>query len=170
MKETAASLGVMAAAGLAITIYLCWTTPATPTAVCLTHKEARQLWPNRHIFWYGSRHGADEGQKCWSNRRHGPPRGIRIDPVDPIFPPKAEHRRLELDNSKEVMPDAGLEAEHNKKEPRLASGAEEEDHCCWPALDADPNGNIVEVPEPFVRRWYEFPTVFVFYRQRYVNP
>jgi len=49
------------------------------SAVCLTKKEARHLWPRKHIYWYSRDH-------CWSNRR-GPPRGIKIDA--PILPDKA---------------------------------------------------------------------------------
>jgi len=141
--------------------------PAHGTAVCLSHKEARQLWPKLHIFWYGSRHGASEGQKCWSNRRHGPPRGIKIEPMtDPVFPKRAidpERRRLQLDNSM-------AKDESERTEPEIArvpqQGSDDLPECCWPPLNADASGNIVEPPEPFVRRWYEFPTVFV----RLVNP
>lgn len=46
--------------------------PANGTPVCLTKKEARVLWPKRHLYWYGNDH-------CWSNRRGGPPRNLRYD-------------------------------------------------------------------------------------------
>lgn len=42
------------------------------SAVCLTKYEARQLWPKRHLYWYSSDH-------CWSNRRGGPPSGVKYD-------------------------------------------------------------------------------------------
>ena len=102
-------------------------TPAGTREVCLTKKEARQLWPRRHIYWYSSDH-------CWSNRR-GPPKGIKVDPIDPVFPPKAL-----------------------AQEPETASA--NNDHCCWPLLDTDPSGNIAEPPLTWKERWYEFPTVF----------
>jgi hypothetical protein len=49
------------------------THPAAAGAVCLSKKEARELWPRKHIYWYSKKH-------CWSNRR-GPPRNLRIDPI-----------------------------------------------------------------------------------------
>ena len=141
-NETISSLAVMALAGSAIAVLLLWTTPAEP-GVCLSKSEARQLWPHRHIYWYSKDH-------CWSNRR-GPPRGLKLDPIIEPTPKRA----------KEVMPD---EPKHdtNKKEPLPAMG--EADECCWPLLDYDASGNLIEPPEPFTRRWYEFPTVFVFFR------
>jgi hypothetical protein len=79
---------------------------------------------------------------CWSNRR-GPPRGIKIDPVpdDPVFPKRAMAKDLQ-------------------------TTSKDNDDCCWPALDHDASGNLVEPPVSFKDRWYEFPSVFVFYRQR----
>src|SRR5262245_14131244 len=97
-NDTAASLATLLIVGVTITIaLLIMTAPAPGSQVCLTKKEARQLWPRRHIYWYSSDH-------CWSNRRGGPPRGIKIDPVpdDPVFP------------------------KHSMAQ------APEEDHCCWP--------------------------------------
>src|SRR5262245_9040412 len=44
-----------------------------PAGVCLSKKEARELWPKAHLYWYSKHH-------CWSNRR-GPPSGLRMDPV-----------------------------------------------------------------------------------------
>jgi len=126
-RDAVASLSVLALCGMVIFILMWWTTPATPETVCLTKKEARQLWPRRHIYWYSSHH-------CWSNRR-GPPRGIKMDPVDPVFPPK-------------VL----------AKEPEAASA--DNDHCCWPLLDTDASGNVAEPPLTWKERWYEFPTVF----------
>lgn len=48
---------------------------AAASSVCLTKKEARELWPRQHIYWYSKNH-------CWSNRR-GPPRNLKIDPIKP---------------------------------------------------------------------------------------
>jgi hypothetical protein len=75
---------------------------------------------------------------CWSNRR-GPPSGIRIDKVP----------------AKEAM------AKEEKP-------GEDQDHCCWPVLDTDGSGNLVEPPARFTDRWYEFPNVFSFFRQRMI--
>jgi hypothetical protein len=75
---------------------------------------------------------------CWSNRR-GPPRNIKVDPVP------ATHAMAKVE-----APD------------------EQTDNCCWPVLDADASGNLVEPPMAFVQRWYEFPKVFTFYRQRMI--
>src|SRR5262252_3810906 len=113
-SETAWSLTTLliVAITLAIMAFLL-ATPAGTREVCLTKKEARQLWPRRHIYWYSSDH-------CWSNRR-GPPKGIKVDPIDPVFPPKAL-----------------------AKEPEEASA--DNDHCCWPELDADASGNLAEPP------------------------
>jgi hypothetical protein len=102
--------------------------------VCLTKSQARELWPKKHLYWYSRDH-------CWSNRRGGPPRGIKVDPVeDPVFP--ARHTMAK---------------------------AEEEPECCWPQLDADASGNIAEIPRTFGERWYEFPSVFQLFRQRYIE-
>ena len=126
-NDTAASLATITAAGLGIFLLLWWTQPVYPRDVCLTKKEARELWPTRHIYWYSKHH-------CWSNRR-GPPKGIKVDPVDPVFPPK-------------VL----------AKEPEAASA--DNDYCCWPPLDVDANGTYAEAPPTFLSRWYEFPKVF----------
>ncbi len=138
-NDTAASLATIAAAGLGLFALLWWTTPASP-GVCLTKKEARHLWPRQHIYWYSKDH-------CWSNRR-GPPRGIKLDPIDPVFPKSSlaqePRRRLELD-----------------KTSAIEAASASEDYCCWPLLDVDPSGNVIEPPLTWRERWYEFPQVFV---------
>lgn len=45
---------------------------AKGSPACLTKSEARQLWPKRHLYWYSGNH-------CWSNRRGGPPTGVKYD-------------------------------------------------------------------------------------------
>src|SRR5215471_8608301 len=98
--DTIASLTTLLVVAVTLVILaLILATPARTADVCLTKKEARHLWPRQHIYWYSSHH-------CWSNRR-GPPRGIKMDPIDPVFPPKAL-----------------------AKEPEAAST--DNDHCCWP--------------------------------------
>src|SRR5262245_11000295 len=72
-NNTAASAATMAIAGLGLFILMLLMTTAAPAAVCLSKKEARELWPKAHLYWYSKHH-------CWSNRR-GPPSGLRMDPV-----------------------------------------------------------------------------------------
>jgi hypothetical protein len=57
--------------GFGIVLLLVQLAPAS--SLCLSKKEARELWPKRHIYWYSKDH-------CWSNRR-GPPRGLKMDPI-----------------------------------------------------------------------------------------
>ena len=73
-NDTAASAATFLVAGLALILMLLWVSTAAPaTGICLSKKDARQLWPKQHIYWYSKHH-------CWSNRR-GPPRNLRMDPV-----------------------------------------------------------------------------------------
>ena len=92
------------------------------TTVCLTKKEARQLWPRQHTYWYSR-------NRCWSNRR-GPPRNLRMDPVVNSL-------------AKDTAP--------KDKVPV--------DTCCWPDLDRDANGVIVEPPRQFWDRWNDQPWI-----------
>src|SRR5215831_1354031 len=88
---------ILLATGMAIVvaamILLIASTAGHGRELCLTKQEARHLWPKKHLYWYS-------GDHCWSNRRGGPPRGIKIDPVpnDPVFPKQK--------STKEVVPDA----------------------------------------------------------------
>ena len=120
-NDTAASAATFLVAGLALILMLLWVSTAAPAAgICLSKKDARQLWPKAHLYWYSKHH-------CWSNRR-GPPRNLRMDPVV---------------NS--------LAKEHAPKEPA--------DKCCWPDLDRDANGQIVEPPRQFWDRWNDQPWI-----------
>jgi hypothetical protein len=104
--------------------------------VCLSKSEARHLWPKKHLYWYSSEH-------CWSNRRGGPPRGIKIDPLPP------DKRAMAMD-FKVAQPAANV------------SGT----------VPSSPAHITVEPGErapSFLERWYEFPKVFSFFR-RLVNP
>lgn len=47
------------------------------SSVCLTKKEARHLWPTKHIWWFRDK---QTGDRCWSDRR-GPPRNLKLEPV-----------------------------------------------------------------------------------------
>lgn len=37
-------------------------------AKCLSLSQARERWPDRHVYWYHN----DDGARCWSNRRGAP--------------------------------------------------------------------------------------------------
>jgi hypothetical protein len=105
-------------------------TETDATSICLTKKQARHLWPTRHIWWFRDK---ETGDRCWSNRRRGPPRNLHIDPVDPVFPKRAMAK----------VPD----------EPKAA----DTDNCCWPQLDRDANANVIEAPRSFIDRWQDQP-------------
>jgi hypothetical protein len=107
--------------GFGIVLLLVQLAPAS--SLCLSKKQARELWPKRHIYWYSKHH-------CWSNRR-GPPRNLKIDPIVNSL-------------AKEPAP----------KEPK-----EPADTCCWPDLDRDANGQIVEPPRQFFERWNDQPWI-----------
>jgi hypothetical protein len=72
IRETVAAL-LLATMVAAVAVAIIGIGAARGGPICLTKKEARELWPRRHIYWY-SKH------RCWSNRR-GPPRNLKIDPV-----------------------------------------------------------------------------------------
>ena len=100
LRETAWSLATLMVAGLAIFLLLLWvsTAPAKDRPeVCLSKKEARQLWPRQHIYWYSKDH-------CWSNRR-GPPRNLKFDPV------------FSKAHAQEVMPDPKRPTDDHKNRP-----------------------------------------------------
>ena len=120
-NDTAASAATFLVAGLALVLMLLWVSTAAPAAgICLSKKDARQLWPKAHLYWYSKHH-------CWSNRR-GPPRNLRMDPVVNSL-------------AKDTTP----------KEPM--------DKCCWPDLDRDANGVVVEPPRQFWDRWNDQPWI-----------
>jgi hypothetical protein len=125
-NDTAGSLTTLAVCGLSLFLLLLLMSTAAPASrVCLSKSEARHLWPKQHIYWYSKDH-------CWSNR-HGPPRNLKFDPVDPVFPKRAMAKVPE--------------------EPKAADA----DRCCWPQLDTDANGSIVEPPRSFIDRWQDQP-------------
>jgi hypothetical protein len=73
-RETAGILATLVIAGITLFLLMLWVTSAAASPICLTKSEARKLWPRQHIYWYSKDH-------CWSNRRGGPPRGIKIERV-----------------------------------------------------------------------------------------
>jgi hypothetical protein len=72
IRETVAAL-LLATVIAAMAVAIIGMNAARGGLICLTKKEARELWPRQHIYWY-SKH------RCWSNRR-GPPRHLKMDPV-----------------------------------------------------------------------------------------
>ena len=119
-SDTAASLLVLLIVGLGLAILALVFVPRAAGAetVCLSKKEARHLWPKRHIYWYGPNH-------CWSNRR-GPPRGLKVDPI------------INHSADKKIAPDVRAEAAKPKYTAPLNSSESLriiEDGCCWPKLE-----------------------------------
>lgn len=111
-NETAMSAATMLVAGLALFLLVLWTTTAAPAGVCLSKKEARELWPKKHIYWYSK-------DRCWSNRR-GPPRHLKIDPIiDNKRSMATTTSWKDIKAQEEPVPVA-----RNKKEPRRKIGAE----------------------------------------------
>ena len=101
-NDTYGALVTLALAGaILFVLAVILATPALPADVCLSKKEARQLWPRSHLYWYSKDH-------CWSNRR-GPPRGLRMDPV------VNSHAQ-----AKEVVPNEAARDGDNKKRPRVS--------------------------------------------------
>jgi len=111
-NDTAASLATVMICGFVLFVLalLLSTTIAVPAALCLSKKEARQLWPRQHIYWYSKDH-------CWSNR-HGPPRGLHIDPV---VKPMAQATSKQPRPDDVVPADQFNEIDAQAKDPFLAA-------------------------------------------------
>ncbi len=68
---------------------VCAWTPLQPSgdalaaAECLSHSEARTLWPRDHLRWHGASH-------CWDNRRKGDNRRDYQQETDPEAIPAAK--------------------------------------------------------------------------------
>jgi hypothetical protein len=130
-NETVAALCTIAVVGFALFILaLLLAVPAGTAEVCLSKREARELFPRAHLYWYSRQH-------CWSNRR-GPPRGLKLDPIIEPTPKRA----------KEVMPDART-AEDNKKEPPLPGAIREVHPSEYNELDAAADQDPFFKAEPF---------------------
>ncbi len=97
--------------------------PTEAASICLTKTQARELWPTRHIWWFIDK---ETGNRCWSNRRRGPPRGIKIDPIIP------NHARAEVkdETAKKLLPAPKMEAPLRSDGPLQII----RDGCCWPKL------------------------------------
>lgn len=118
--------------------------PAHGSAVCLTHSEARKLWPKRHLYWYSSDH-------CWSNRRGGPPRNLRYDlirenhaeavpekkkPEPSIFYPGVSYAGLPVPRT--MMDHAPTTFSFRLLDiDELTSQIPDPPECCWPELNPD---------------------------------
>ena len=115
-SDTASSLTTLVICGIVLFVLaLLLATPAVPATLCLSKKEARELWPRSHLYWYSRDH-------CWSNRR-GPPRGLRLDPV-------VNHTA-----QKKIAPAARAEARDEEILPE----------CCWPRLEEPtPYEDVIE--------------------------
>lgn len=130
-----------------VAIVLLIATAATQSsAVCLTKSEARQLWPKKHLYWYSADH-------CWSNRRGGPPTGVKYDLIreNHAEEKSAESRQKKAEvvfpQVKQIIPwlDPKLyEAKASTLSHRLldideltANNNPDPPECCWPELKPD---------------------------------
>jgi hypothetical protein len=120
-SDTSASLSIMVLVGAVLFVLMILITTAPGAAeICLSKKQARELWPRQHIFWYSR-------DRCWSNRR-GPPRNLKFDPV---FSHHAEDK---------ILPAPKLQAPLRSDEPLKVT----EDGCCWPLLEDLPHEALRE--------------------------
>jgi hypothetical protein len=103
---------------LAVMIFA-MTRTAAADSICLSKKEARQLWPKRHIYWYSKDH-------CWSNRR-GPPRNLKLDLI-----PNKNATTIEASFAK-ILP-APIYDQLPRSRPQIMQ-PDPPDDCCWPPLD-----------------------------------
>ena len=137
--------------GFGIVLLLVQFAPAS--SVCLSKKEARELWPQRHLYWYSKDH-------CWSNRR-GPPRNIKIDPVvnssaqatttEWTDVPQASNKIKKQNQLKREAPDKVVSAPLDSREPLRI----EKDFCCWPDLQ-QLEREVVEMHWKRLKGWLEY--------------
>jgi hypothetical protein len=140
-REITVSLFWLAVVVAVLAIGFYFVNTANGSTVCLSKSEARHLWPKRHIYWYSKRH-------CWSNRR-GPPRGLKIDPVDPVFPKQSKAAKTET-------PDFA----------KLASAAIAETPIIDEQVIVDGSGNGASPPRTFEDRWRDQPWIGVILIER----
>ena len=115
-NETGAILATLVMAGVAFFLLMLWVTMAPASTLCLSKKEARELWPRSHLYWYSSSH-------CWSNRR-GPPRGLRIDKIRDNHAEDTNKSDRQPNKMVRVIPITKPQAWQN----------DFEDYCCWPSM------------------------------------
>ncbi len=124
------------------------TAVASAAPVCLSKSEARKLWPRAHLYWYSVDH-------CWSNRRGGPPRGIRYDLIRENHAQASKADRLDATPKPTVMfpevkqvipwldpklytPKAATLSHRLLDIDELTSkNSVDPPECCWPELNAD---------------------------------
>ena len=114
-NETGAILATLLMAGIGFCLLMLWATTAPASALCLTKKEARTLWPKSHLYWYS-------GDHCWSNRR-GPPRGLRIDKINDSHAEDVGKSDKQPNRTVRVIPITKPEWQNDF-----------EDYCCWPSM------------------------------------
>lgn len=125
----------------ALILMLVQTVPAD--AICLTKKQARYLWPRQHIYWYSKNH-------CWSNRRGGPPRNIKMDPI--------VNSHAQVPTKQQVFDKRPA----TKQDKILDMDEWRANNCCWPEFPRDHDGNIIE---PFSER--AMPIPFAWWTQKH---
>lgn len=133
------SIGVLGIAfGIILFLLL---THAAASAVCLTKKEARHLWPRQHIYWYSKDH-------CWSNRRGRPPSNLKFDPVFssnkahaeslPASPQPPAPTQDAGKADRADVPDAPQPTKRGtvRTIPIVKEWQNDfEDYCCWPMIE-----------------------------------
>lgn len=125
---------------------------SSDAGICLTKRQARELWPKKHIYWYSKHH-------CWSDRR-GPPKNPKIDPVLN----KAYAARSQVPTPKQVFDKSPLPQSHKV----IDIDDYLRNNCCWPILDKEKEPDDIMVPEPidpppprpFAERWNDLIDVF----------
>ena len=125
---------------LAVMIFA-MTQTAAATEICLTKKQARQLWPRDHLYWFSKDH-------CWSNRR-GPPRNLKMDPV--INSKALAQATKKQDKLKHNTPEKVVSAPLDSRAPLKI----EKDFCCWPDLQ-QLEREVTEMHWKRLRGWLEY--------------
>ena len=126
---------------LAVMIFA-MTQTAAATEICLTKKQARQLWPRNHLYWYSKDH-------CWSNRR-GPPRNIKMDPVVNSNA-QADTPQTSTKKQNRLKAEKVVTAPLDSREPLKI----EKDFCCWPDLQ-QLEREVTEMHWKRLRGWLEY--------------
>jgi hypothetical protein len=132
---------VMILGGVSIFIQSYANTSPSASPSCMSYREARNKWPTQHLYWATA-------ERCWGLR--STMRQIRV------YRPKRHYRdvmtaRLQVPTPNQVFDKTPSPEGHqilNLKEiNRKLEG------CCWPDLERDPNGNIVNAIEADNRRF-----------------
>lgn len=111
---------------------------------CLSKREARILWPRQHIYWYSADH-------CWSNRRGGPPSGVKYDLIRENHAESLPEKKptVMFPEVRQVIPWLDPKLYQTKESTlthrlldidELTSKVPDPPECCWPELESDGNG------------------------------